>query len=463
MKQLQCIGGDACNLGFNPDLLKCANIGWDGIESQWLCSGEVDESVRLGETRVNCEGYKYDKDPKVLIGSCYLSYALHKTSKYQTSPMETVKSFASSILNSELYLNNIMKKALGNGDEEPEFESIEDTSEVKSQEEDYPHNFYEFLVMATDLFDTFTAKIIHLILESSQIYVLLAQTLLSGVVMIIVVFGSTIIMMMTTYFLVCSVLTSIFASEGLFATVYPRVFSPKATVQDKQTESECSDGTLFDKDLAAAFKLDNPSLEKTANELRIRNKARSMLKEFRQASKSIVERAKSTVASIETRYTSNSIQLINSTPEVIENLSKDKSNENEAVVEEEILNEASKSIMDEKVIRDDQPTHIENIKSTEIKVIQPLKKNSAKSKIVSPVGANSTDMYLPAVRKSIRRKSNTALDIMSDLKKIKTEPQGDSKITELSVELVESNLIEPRKEVTKGILKLIRPSICYHC
>ncbi|KAI8902012.1 hypothetical protein BC833DRAFT_512961, partial [Globomyces pollinis-pini] len=66
--QLSCIGSN-CNPETFPTVVQCRNVGWDGQSVQWKCEGQLDDSVRFGETNVICEGYYNRDDPYVLVGS----------------------------------------------------------------------------------------------------------------------------------------------------------------------------------------------------------------------------------------------------------------------------------------------------------------------------------------------------------------------------------------------------------
>ncbi|KAM8940542.1 store-operated calcium entry-associated regulatory factor [Pelodytes ibericus] len=77
--QLKCIGGSAgCN-AVVPQVVQCHNRGWDGIDVQWECKVDMDNSYRFGTVEVNCEGFDYPEDPYILHGSCGLEYTLELT------------------------------------------------------------------------------------------------------------------------------------------------------------------------------------------------------------------------------------------------------------------------------------------------------------------------------------------------------------------------------------------------
>ncbi|CAH2301555.1 store-operated calcium entry-associated regulatory factor [Pelobates cultripes] len=76
--QLKCTGGSAgCKV--MPQVVQCHNRGWDGIDVQWECKVDMDNSYRFGKVEVNCEGFDYPEDPYVLSGSCGLEYTLEYT------------------------------------------------------------------------------------------------------------------------------------------------------------------------------------------------------------------------------------------------------------------------------------------------------------------------------------------------------------------------------------------------
>ncbi|XP_066575949.1 store-operated calcium entry-associated regulatory factor isoform X2 [Amia ocellicauda] len=77
--QLQCLGGSAGCGAFLPDVVQCYNKGWDGVDVQWECKTDMDNSYRFGKIEVSCEGFNYPEDPYVLKGSCGLEYSLELT------------------------------------------------------------------------------------------------------------------------------------------------------------------------------------------------------------------------------------------------------------------------------------------------------------------------------------------------------------------------------------------------
>ncbi|XP_040273971.1 store-operated calcium entry-associated regulatory factor isoform X2 [Bufo bufo] len=77
--QLKCIGGSAGCSAMIPHVVQCHNRGWDGIDVQWECKVDMDNSYRFGKVEVSCEGFDYPEDPYILRGSCGLEYTLELT------------------------------------------------------------------------------------------------------------------------------------------------------------------------------------------------------------------------------------------------------------------------------------------------------------------------------------------------------------------------------------------------
>ena len=65
-----------------PETIQCSNTGWDGLDANWECKGELENGVKFGKLNVQCEGYEYPDDPNILAGSCGLEYTLYTTSDY---------------------------------------------------------------------------------------------------------------------------------------------------------------------------------------------------------------------------------------------------------------------------------------------------------------------------------------------------------------------------------------------
>ncbi|TRM64220.1 hypothetical protein BD626DRAFT_491139 [Schizophyllum amplum] len=72
--QLTCIG-NPCKL-YQPEVVRCENIGGKGTEVEWKCQADLPEALRFGRVDVSCEGYSRPGDSHVLKGSCGLQYRL---------------------------------------------------------------------------------------------------------------------------------------------------------------------------------------------------------------------------------------------------------------------------------------------------------------------------------------------------------------------------------------------------
>ncbi|XP_041839717.1 store-operated calcium entry-associated regulatory factor isoform X2 [Melanotaenia boesemani] len=81
--QLKCVGGSAGCHVFVPEVVQCLNRGWDGVDVQWECKTDMDNSYRFGQIEVSCEGYNHPADAYVLKGSCGLEYTLELTEEGQ--------------------------------------------------------------------------------------------------------------------------------------------------------------------------------------------------------------------------------------------------------------------------------------------------------------------------------------------------------------------------------------------
>ena len=62
-----------------PETIQCTNTGWDGLDANWECKGELENGVKFGKLNVQCEGYEYPDDLNILAGSCGLEYTLYTT------------------------------------------------------------------------------------------------------------------------------------------------------------------------------------------------------------------------------------------------------------------------------------------------------------------------------------------------------------------------------------------------
>ncbi|KAI1786749.1 hypothetical protein LXA43DRAFT_975585 [Ganoderma leucocontextum] len=72
--QLKCIG-KPCSL-YQPEAVRCTNLGGAGSDIDWRCEADLPESLRFGRVEVSCEGWDGPGDPYVLKGSCGLEYRL---------------------------------------------------------------------------------------------------------------------------------------------------------------------------------------------------------------------------------------------------------------------------------------------------------------------------------------------------------------------------------------------------
>jgi hypothetical protein len=76
ISQLRCVGGDAMAEGSRVTSMQCHNQGFDGRDINWKCEAKVPNNMKLGRVTVNCEGYEFPEDPKILIGSCGVEFEL---------------------------------------------------------------------------------------------------------------------------------------------------------------------------------------------------------------------------------------------------------------------------------------------------------------------------------------------------------------------------------------------------
>jgi hypothetical protein len=76
--QLTCLGhSDLCR-AHAPNVVQCKNVGTDGVSVQWRCEAQMSNAVKFGKLNVECEGYAYKGDERVLKGSCGLEYELER-------------------------------------------------------------------------------------------------------------------------------------------------------------------------------------------------------------------------------------------------------------------------------------------------------------------------------------------------------------------------------------------------
>ncbi|KAH7915657.1 DUF1183-domain-containing protein [Hygrophoropsis aurantiaca] len=74
IEQLICVG-KPCSL-YQPEVVRCKNIGGSGTEVDWKCEADLPSSLRFGKVEVSCEGWNGPGDPFVMKGSCSLEYHL---------------------------------------------------------------------------------------------------------------------------------------------------------------------------------------------------------------------------------------------------------------------------------------------------------------------------------------------------------------------------------------------------
>ena len=79
IKQMNCIGGDACSKSNTISTAQCKNMGSDGNDINWKCKASMGKNLRLGKTIVSCEGYNFPSDRYITVGSCGLKYELFYT------------------------------------------------------------------------------------------------------------------------------------------------------------------------------------------------------------------------------------------------------------------------------------------------------------------------------------------------------------------------------------------------
>ncbi|KAL4066893.1 DUF1183-domain-containing protein [Scleroderma citrinum] len=72
--QLVCVG-KPCSL-YQPEVVRCTNIGGSGVGVDWKCEADLPSSLRFGKVEVSCEGWSGPGDPYVMKGSCALEYHL---------------------------------------------------------------------------------------------------------------------------------------------------------------------------------------------------------------------------------------------------------------------------------------------------------------------------------------------------------------------------------------------------
>ncbi|KIJ66876.1 hypothetical protein HYDPIDRAFT_85754 [Hydnomerulius pinastri MD-312] len=65
--QLVCLG-KACAL-YQPEVVRCKNIGGTGVDVDWKCEADLPASLRFGKVEVSCEGWSGPGDPYVMKGA----------------------------------------------------------------------------------------------------------------------------------------------------------------------------------------------------------------------------------------------------------------------------------------------------------------------------------------------------------------------------------------------------------
>jgi len=103
--QLSCIG-KACKL-YQPEAIRCTNIGGSGNNVDWKCEADLPSSLRLGQVRVSCEGWSKPGDSYVLQGSCGLEYRLVEVPKTLRDDYNNIPSSWASFFNPDKFLSTI--------------------------------------------------------------------------------------------------------------------------------------------------------------------------------------------------------------------------------------------------------------------------------------------------------------------------------------------------------------------
>jgi len=103
--QLSCIG-KACKL-YQPEAIRCTNVGGSGNDVDWKCETDLPSSLRLGQVRVSCEGWSKPGDSHVLQGSCGLEYRLVEVPKTLRDDYTEGSSSWAKFLNPEKFLSTI--------------------------------------------------------------------------------------------------------------------------------------------------------------------------------------------------------------------------------------------------------------------------------------------------------------------------------------------------------------------
>ncbi|KAJ5078787.1 hypothetical protein M0811_04510 [Anaeramoeba ignava] len=78
--QLNCepeLGNAGCPPEFLPQKIICQNSGFDINGVVWTCSANIDSRIEFSEFFVECEGFNFPGDSKVLQGSCGLTFGFN--------------------------------------------------------------------------------------------------------------------------------------------------------------------------------------------------------------------------------------------------------------------------------------------------------------------------------------------------------------------------------------------------
>lgn len=105
IQQLTCVG-KACKL-YQPEAIRCTNLGGSGNNVDWKCETDLPSSLRLGQVRVSCEGWSKPGDSYVLQGSCGLEYRLVEVPKSLRDDYTGELSSWASFLNPDRFLSTI--------------------------------------------------------------------------------------------------------------------------------------------------------------------------------------------------------------------------------------------------------------------------------------------------------------------------------------------------------------------
>ncbi len=85
IKQLNCVGGNACSKSHAIDMVQCKNMGVnDSNDIQWKCETDLPSNLSIGDTNINCEGYSDNTDKLKLVNSCGLEYSLNDIDKWKS-------------------------------------------------------------------------------------------------------------------------------------------------------------------------------------------------------------------------------------------------------------------------------------------------------------------------------------------------------------------------------------------